>query len=115
MSKFARRFVMAPTVIADPEHLYVGSGTEGAALQPRPGAPSRRTTMKYKLLTTLGVITMALTATQFAAAGERHSVRKPVRATATEQFRNANAAWSVPSAQPDIYRYSSGWSAPAGH
>ena len=72
--------------------------------------------MRSSLLATLSAIAIAAATTQFAAAAERHH-RKPARAPAatTEQLRNANAAWTVPSAQPEIYRYSGGWSAPAGH
>jgi hypothetical protein len=72
--------------------------------------------MRSNLLATLSAIAIAVATTQFAAAAERHH-RKPARAPAatTEQLRNANAAWTVPLAQPDIYRYSGGWSAPAGH
>ena len=70
--------------------------------------------MRSSLLVTLSTIAIAVATTQFAAAAERHN-RKPARAPAatTEQLRNANAAWTVPSA--DVYRYSGGWSAPAGH
>ena len=72
--------------------------------------------MRSSLLATLGAIAIAVATTQFAAAAERHH-RKPAQAPAatTEQLRNANAAWTVPSAQPDVYRYSGGWSASAGH
>ena len=75
--------------------------------------------MRTTLLSTLGAIAIAVATTQFAAAGERQHVRKPVRPSTatTEQFRNSNAAWTAPSTQPDISRYYSGggWSAPAGH
>jgi hypothetical protein len=73
--------------------------------------------MQSKLLATVAGIAIALATTQFAAAGERQHTRKPVRpsATATEQFRNSNAAWTAPQSYPDAYPYSGGWSAPAGH
>ena len=72
--------------------------------------------MRTTLLSTLGVIAIAVATTQFAAGSERQHVRKQVRpSTATmEQFRNSNAAWTAPYVQPDV-RYSGGWSAPAGH
>ena len=71
--------------------------------------------MQGKLLATLAGIAIAMATTQFAAAGERQHSRKPARpsATATEQFRNSNAAWTAPQADP--YAYSGGFSAPAGH
>ena len=73
--------------------------------------------MRNNLLALLGAIAIAAATTQFAAAAERQHVRKPARAptATTEQLRNANAAWTVQPTQPDIYRYSGGWSAPAGH
>ncbi len=71
--------------------------------------------MRTTLLSTLGAVAIAVATTQFAAAGERQHVRKHARPSTatTEQFRNSNAAWIAPSAQPDV-RYSGGWSAPAG-
>ena len=72
--------------------------------------------MRNSLLATLSAIAISAATTQFAAAGERQHVRKPVPATATTtQFRNANASWTAQQAQPDWYRYSGGYSAPAGH
>jgi hypothetical protein len=73
--------------------------------------------MKRTLLATLSVIAIVAASTQFADAAQRKPVRKPAQASAAtnEQFRNSNAAWPAPTAQPDIYRYSGGWSAPAGH
>jgi hypothetical protein len=73
--------------------------------------------MRNGLLTTLGAIVIAVATAQVAAAGERHHVRKPapMTATATEQFRNANGAWTAQQPQLDGYRYSGGYSAPAGH
>jgi hypothetical protein len=115
--KFARRFVM-----------------DNARDNPRPASPCgrrigrpllavfrqrfpRRITMRNGLLTTLSAVVIAAATAQVATAGDRHHVRKPARptATATEQFRNANGAWTAQQAQPDVYRYSGGWSAPAGH
>jgi hypothetical protein len=68
------------------------------------------------LVTLLSAVAIAASTAQFATAGEHHA-RKPARAakTTSEQFRNANAAWAAPTAAPDVYRYSGGFSAPAGH
>lgn len=73
--------------------------------------------MRNKLLATLSVIAIAAVTVQVASASERQKTRKPARpsATATEQFRNSNAAWTAPQAYPGVYPYSGGWSAPAGH
>ncbi len=73
--------------------------------------------MRNKLLVTLGAIAIAAVTVQAASAGERQKVRKPAQpsATATEQFRNSNAAWTAPQTYPGVYPYSGGWSAPAGH
>jgi hypothetical protein len=70
--------------------------------------------MKKTILTILGSAVVAATTVQFAAAAERHHIRKADRLTApaSGQFRNSNAAW--PSLQPDWSRYSGGYSAPAG-
>jgi hypothetical protein len=71
--------------------------------------------MQRKLLATLAGIAIVMATTQFAAAADRQHTRKPSRATATEQFRNSNAAWTAPQAYPGVYPHSGGWSAPAGH
>jgi hypothetical protein len=73
--------------------------------------------MQSKLLAILAGTAIAMATTQFAAAGERQHTRKHARpsATATEQFRNSNAAWTTPQASPGVYSYSGGFSAPAGH
>lgn len=71
--------------------------------------------MQSKLLATLTGLAIAIATSQFAAAGERQHIRKPARPSSTEQFRNANAALSVPQGQSGVYPYSGGWSAPAGH
>ncbi len=69
------------------------------------------------LVTLLSAVAIAAATTHFVAAGERQHVRKPSQAatTTSKQFRNANAAWAAPTATPDVYRYSGGFSAPAGH
>lgn len=75
--------------------------------------------MRNKLLATISAIAIAAVTVQAAAAGERQKTRKPIQpgATATEQFRNSNAAWTAaaPLAYPGGYPYSGGFSAPAGH
>jgi hypothetical protein len=75
--------------------------------------------MRNKLLATLSAIAIAAVTVQAASAAERQKIRKPAQssATATEQFRNSNAAWTAPASQayPGVYPYSGGWSAPAGH
>jgi len=75
--------------------------------------------MRNKLLAAFSAIAIAAVTAQTASAGERHHTRKAARpsATTTEQFRNSNAAWTAPAPQayPDVYPYSGGWSAPAGH
>jgi|SoimicmetaTmtHMA_FD_contig_51_832457_length_401_multi_1_in_0_out_0_1 hypothetical protein len=72
--------------------------------------------MRNDFLTLLGAVAIAAATVQFAMAGERQKIRKPAHAskTTTEQFRNSNAAWTAPLVVPDAYRYSGGWSAPAG-
>ena len=73
--------------------------------------------MQSKLLAILAGIAIAVATAQFAAAAERQHTRKPSRpsATAIQQFRDSNAAWSASQAYPGVYPYSGGWSAPAGH
>jgi hypothetical protein len=72
--------------------------------------------MRKTMLTILGSALIVTTSVQFAAAAQRHH-GKADRAVATQQqTRNADAyaAWPAP-AQSDAYRYSGGYSAPAGH
>ena len=64
--------------------------------------------MKNAILTIAGVALVALSTVQFAAATERHH-RAHHRAA---EFRDSNAA--VAPAYEESYRYSGGWSAPAG-
>lgn len=73
--------------------------------------------MKKTILTILGSALIAAATVQFARAGERQHFRKADRLTApaSEQFRNSNAAWPSEQVQPGWYRYSGGYSAPAGH
>ncbi|MEA2810704.1 MAG: hypothetical protein QOJ17_4845 [Rhodospirillaceae bacterium] len=74
--------------------------------------------MRKTMLTILGSALIVATSVQFATAAQRHH-GKASRAVATQQqTRNANAyaAWPAPTVQSDeVYRYSGGFSAPAGH
>jgi len=70
--------------------------------------------MKKTVLTLAASAVMAFCAVQLAAASEHHRAtpRHPVRT----EFRNSNA-YALPdyrAAEPEGYRYSGGWSAPAG-
>lgn len=72
--------------------------------------------MRKSMLTIVGSALLVAASVQFAAAAQRHH-GKADRAVATrQQTRNADAyaAWPAP-AQSDLYRYSGGFSAPAGH
>jgi hypothetical protein len=69
--------------------------------------------MTKSILTIAGSALIALSAVQFAAASEHHQGR--VRHHAS--VRDSNAYLVAPgyeAAQSDAYRYSGGWSAPAG-
>ena len=73
--------------------------------------------MRKTILTILGSALLAASTVQIAAAAEHHKARKIYRAPApvTEEFRNSNAYWPAPYAQPDWSRYQNGAeSAPAG-
>ena len=73
--------------------------------------------MRKTFLTILGSALIVATSVQFAAAAQRHH-GKADRAVVTQQPSrgvDAYAAWPAPAAQPDwSYRYSGGYSAPAG-
>ena len=72
--------------------------------------------MRKIILTMLGSALIVVTSMQFATAAQRHH-GKTDRAVATHQqsrSSDAYAAWPAPAAQPDGYRYSGGYSAPAG-
>ena len=73
--------------------------------------------MRKKIFTILGSALLAASTVQIAAAAEHQKVRKIYRAPApvTEDFRNSNAYWPAPSADPGRSRYQNGAeSAPAG-
>jgi hypothetical protein len=72
--------------------------------------------MRKTIFTILGSALIVATSVQFAAAAPRHH-GKAHRTIATQpQVRNgdAYAAWPAPAVQTDAYRYSGGYSAPAG-
>ena len=66
--------------------------------------------MRKTVLTVLGATLIAASATQFAAAAERHHVDK-VERPAASQFHNANNSVAAPVQSGWTY---SGFSAPAG-
>jgi len=68
--------------------------------------------MKKTILTITGSALIVLSAVQFAAATEQH--RGKVHHRATTEFRDSNA-FATPGYEPEGYRYSGGFSAPAGH
>jgi len=72
--------------------------------------------MRKTILTILGSALLATSTVQIAAA-EQYKARKIYRAPApvTGDFRNSNAYWPAPNAEPDWSRYQNGAeSAPAG-
>ena len=73
--------------------------------------------MRRIILTILGSALLVASTIQIAAA-EHDKGRKIYRAPApvTDGFRNSNAYWPAPNAEPDLSRYQNGAeSAPAGH
>jgi len=73
--------------------------------------------MRKTILTVLGSALIAAASVQFADAAQRHHGRANHVAASEQQTRNADAyaAWPAPDAQSDwAYRYSGGYSAPAG-
>jgi hypothetical protein len=73
--------------------------------------------MRKTILTILGSALLAASTVQIAAAAEHQKVRKVYRAPAPviEEFRNSNAYWPAPYAEPGWSRYENGaMSAPAG-
>jgi hypothetical protein len=68
--------------------------------------------MKKTILTIAGSALIAVSAVQFAAANEHHG---RVHHRATTQFRDSNAFFAPAyESAPEVYRYTGGWSAPAG-
>jgi len=73
--------------------------------------------MRKTILTILGSALLAASTVQIAAAAEHYKGRKIYRepAPVAGDFRNSNAYWPTPYAQPDLSRYQNGAeSAPAG-
>jgi hypothetical protein len=73
--------------------------------------------MRKTILTIVGSTLIVATSVQFAAAAQRHHGKSDRAVTIQQQSRNSDAyaAWPSPATQSDIYRYSGGYSAPAGH
>jgi hypothetical protein len=74
--------------------------------------------MRKTMLTILGSALIVATSVQFAAAAQRHHGNANRAVVTEQQTRNSNAyaAWPAPTVQSDeVYRYSGGFSAPAGH
>jgi hypothetical protein len=74
--------------------------------------------MRKTILAILGSALIVATSVQFAAAAQRHHGKAMTRAVISQQqprHSDAYAAWPPPHVQPDLARYSGGWSAPAGH
>ena len=70
--------------------------------------------MRKIVLTSLAALSLAAFTTEIATAAEPHHAHK-AHATASRQFRNANAAVVAPAPSSELGVYSGGWSAPAGH
>jgi hypothetical protein len=73
--------------------------------------------MRKTILTILGSALIVATSMQFAAAAQRHHGKTDRTAVTGQQSRGADAyaAWPAPATLPDwSYRYSGGYSAPAG-
>jgi hypothetical protein len=69
--------------------------------------------MKKTILTIAGTALIILSAVQFAAAA--NDQRGKVRHRAVTEFRDSNAYFAPAyESAPEAYRYSGGWSAPAG-
>ncbi|SIO48989.1 hypothetical protein SAMN05443247_06328 [Bradyrhizobium erythrophlei] len=74
--------------------------------------------MRKAIFTILGSALIVATSIQFATAAQRHHGEAKTRAVISQQqprHSDAYAAWPAPHVQPDLSRYSGGWSAPAGH
>jgi hypothetical protein len=70
--------------------------------------------MRKTILTLIGAAVLATATVQIAdAAQKQRKVQRAPTPAASEQFRNSNAAWPQQSVQSG-WRYSGGYSAPAG-
>ena len=73
--------------------------------------------MRKTIITILGSALLVTATAQFAAAAQRHhgTTDRTVQTDRTIQTRNSDAYAAWPAAEPNWYRYSGGYSAPAGH
>jgi hypothetical protein len=73
--------------------------------------------MRKTIFTIFGSALIVATSVQFAAAAQRHHGKADRTVATQQQTRNADAyaAWPAPAVRYDGYRYSGGYSAPAGH
>lgn len=116
----ARRFVIGGIVIIRMSHCYLEDKAprrETPFASPVARFNKRRFKVRKTILTILGSALLAASTVQIAAAAEHNNGRKAYREPApiSEQFRNSNAYWPAPYAQPDSSRYQNGAeSAPAG-
>jgi hypothetical protein len=70
--------------------------------------------MRKTILTIVGSALIVATSVQFAAAAPRHHGNRAVATQQQTRNTDAYASWPSPAAQSDAYRYSGGFSAPAG-
>ena len=71
--------------------------------------------MRKTIITILGSALLVTATVQFAAAAHRHHGKTERTVITQKQTRNADAYAAWPAAEPYWYRYSGGYSAPAGH
>ena len=69
--------------------------------------------MKNTIFTIVGSALIVFSTVQFAAANEQN--HRTVRHRASTEFRNSNAFVAPAYDSSEAYRYSGGYSAPAGH
>ena len=70
--------------------------------------------MHKTMLTILGSALIVAASVQFAAAAQRHHGKADRAVVTQQQTRNTDAYAAWPAPQSDAYRYSGGFSAPAG-
>ena len=73
--------------------------------------------MRKTILAIPGSALIVATSVQFATAAQRHHGKAMTRAVISQQrprHSDAYSAWPAPHVQPDLSRYSGGWSASAG-
>lgn len=71
--------------------------------------------MRTTILTILSTALIVTATAQIADAAQKSRKTHHTPAATSEQFRNSNASWQQPSADPYWPRYTGGFSAPAGH